>query len=43
MKAFTYESAKENFDEMMEHARDGKHVMVKGKDGRILDCVSRAV
>ena len=34
MKEFTYESAKENFDEMMEHALEGKHVVFESKDGR---------
>ena len=34
MKKFTYESAKENFDEMMEHAQEGLHVYVTGSDGR---------
>ena len=34
MKAFTYESAKENFDEMMEQARQGIYVTVEDKDGR---------
>ena len=34
MKKFTYESAKENFDEMMLHAQEGLHVYVTGSDGR---------
>ena len=34
MKKFTYEAAKENFDEMMEHAQEGLHVYVTGSDGR---------
>ena len=34
MKEFTYESAKEHFDEMMEHALEDKHVVFKSKDGR---------
>lgn len=39
MKNYTIESAKSNFEEMMEHAQQGLTVIIKGSDDRDYELV----